>query len=122
MKITSNDITDCKQNRDKFNKFYNDAIIDVLALKNCNMTIDEIKNNTPYETNFIVHVIENYDIKTPPKINTNDEIIYDVSVKINKHNINIEQMKEMGYCDAVIQDDWIQLKKEHHIIYQNKII
>ena len=33
MKITSKDIEDSKQNRDKFNKYYNDAVIDVIALK-----------------------------------------------------------------------------------------
>ena len=31
MKITNKNIEDSKQNRDKFNKYYNDAVIDVIA-------------------------------------------------------------------------------------------
>ncbi len=43
-----------EKNRDKLNSYYNDAIIDVLALKNdCYMTVDEIKNKTPYEIDLL---------------------------------------------------------------------
>ena len=102
MKITSNDITDCKQNRDKFNKFYNDAIIDVLALKNdCNMSIKEIQDATPYEIDFIIHVFENYDIN---EYNNNNDKEYNISLKINEHNINIEKLKEAVCNDAFISE------------------
>jgi hypothetical protein len=44
MKITSKDIEDSKQNRDKFNKYYNDAVIDVITLKKeCKMSIEQYK-------------------------------------------------------------------------------
>jgi hypothetical protein len=50
MKITNQDIEDSKQNRTTFNKNYNDAVIDVLALKNdSNMSIKEIHEFTKYE-------------------------------------------------------------------------
>ena len=102
MKITTKDIDDSKQNRDKFNKYYNEAVIDVLALKNdCNMTIKEIQDATPYEIDFIIHVFENYDIN---EYNNNNDKEYNISLKINEHNINIEKLKEAGYNDALIQD------------------
>ena len=79
MKITQVEISEYKQNRDKFNKYYNDAVLDILLLKhNFQMSIKEIKDSTPYDINFIVHVIKNYDMDT--KID--DEDSYDVSVKI----------------------------------------
>ncbi len=63
MKITSKDIEDSKQNRDKFNKYYNDAVIDVITLKNyCNMSMKEIQDATPYKIDFVNFVFENYDI------------------------------------------------------------
>ena len=56
MKLTSKDISDSKQNRGKFNKFYNDAVIDVPALKeDCKMSIQEIESNTGYETDFYLY-------------------------------------------------------------------
>ena len=73
MIITKQDIEDSKQNRTTFNKNYNDAVIDVLALKNdSNMSIKEIHEFTKYEINFIVHVINDYDkinMKTKTDIN-----------------------------------------------------
>ncbi len=39
-----------------------------------------------------------------PKVDNNDESIYGVSVNINKHNIDIEKWKEMGYSDAFLAD------------------
>jgi hypothetical protein len=92
MKITSKDIECSKQNRDKFNKYYNDAVIDVIALKEeCNMTIEQIKSATPYDSDFILHVFENYMIN---KRNENENNEYDLSVKINKYHKNIEQITE----------------------------
>ena len=94
MKITSKDIEDSKQNRDKFNKYYNDAVIDVIALKEeCNMTIEQIKSATPYDSDFILHVFENYMINKRNE-NENNEKEYDLSVKINKYHKNIEQITE----------------------------
>ena len=83
------------QNRHKFNKYYNDGIIDILTLKNeCNMTIEEIKKIVPYDDDFIKHVLENYDI--------NDNVRTE---KINEYNINIEKLKEAGYYnDAFISE------------------
>ena len=102
MKITTKDIDDSKQNRDKFNKYYNEAVIDVLALKNdCNMTIKEIQDATPYEIDFIIHVFENYDIN---EYNNNNDKEYNISLKINEHNINIEKLKEAGYSEALIPE------------------
>ena len=74
------------QKRHKFNKYYNDGIIDILTLKNeCNMTIEEIKKIVPYEVDFIKHVLENYDIN-------NNNVITE---KINEYNI--EKLKDIGY-------------------------
>jgi hypothetical protein len=97
MKITSKDIEDSKQNRDKFNHYYNDAVIDVIALKeDCNMSIKEIENTTGYDIDFIIHVTENYMINSKNHLqNENEnEIEYDLSVKVNKYHKNIEQIIE----------------------------
>jgi hypothetical protein len=94
MKITNKNIEDSKQNRDKFNKYYNDAVIDVIALKeDCNMTIEQIQQTTPYDIDFILHVFENYMIN---KRNGNDDNVkeYDLSVKANKYHKNIGQITE----------------------------
>jgi hypothetical protein len=91
MKVTSKDIEDAKQNRDKFNKYYNEAVIDVITLKDeCDMTIEQIQAATPYDSDFILHVIENYMIVSNK--NDDNEKEYDVSVKVNKYNKNIEQL------------------------------
>ncbi len=38
---------DSKQNHDKFNKYYNDTVIDVITLKDeCKMTIEQIQEAT----------------------------------------------------------------------------
>ena len=44
MKITSKDIEDSKQNRDKHNKFYNDVVIDVITLKDEWLLEEEVKD------------------------------------------------------------------------------
>ncbi len=95
MKITSKDMEDCKQNRDKFNKFYNDAVIDVITLKDeCKMTIEQIQAATPYDSDFILHVFENYMIDENENENENNEKEYDLSVKINKYHKNIDEITE----------------------------
>jgi hypothetical protein len=91
MKITCKDIEDSKLNRDKFNKFYNDAVIDVITLKDeCKMTVEQIQAATPYDSDFILHVIENYMIVSNK--NDNNENEHNVSVKVNRYNKNIEQL------------------------------
>ncbi len=83
--------------KNKFDKYYNEAIIEVLAFKNdCNMTIKDIQKETGYEIEFINHVIENYDV------NKGEEKY--ISVKITKNNIDIAKLKEIGYDDALIAD------------------
>ena len=117
MKITTKDIDDSKQNRDKFNKYYNEAVIDVLALKNdCNMTIKEIQDATPYEIDFIIHVFENYDIN---EYNNNNDKEYNISLKINKDNIDVKKLKDLGYNDALIQD-MLNSEEEGTSYYQPK--
>ena len=102
MKITSKDIKDSKQNRNKFNKYYNDAVIDVITLKNdCNMSMKEIQDATPYEIDFINFVFENYDIN---KFKVKDENDYVLMLKINEHNINIEKLKEARYSEELITE------------------
>jgi hypothetical protein len=101
----SKDINDCEQSRYKFNKYYNNAVIDVLSLKNDrDMNIKEIHDTLTYDINFIIHVLENYDMHVLPKVNNNDETKYNLSVKVNEYNINIEKLKEAGYSDALIAD------------------
>ena len=94
MKITSKNIEDSKQNRDKFNKYYNDAVIDVIALKeDCNLTMEQIQQSTGYDIDFIVHVTENYMI-TKRNESDDNEKEYDLSVKINKYHKNIDKITE----------------------------
>ena len=107
MKITSKDIEDSKQNRDKFNKYYNDAVIDVITLKDeCKMTIEQIQQTTPYDIDFITHVFENYMIDE--KENNDNEKEYDLSVKINKYHKNIEEITEKygkPMLDELLKED-----------------
>ncbi len=100
MKITNEEILKYEKNRINFNKYYNDAILDILVLKHAGNTIKEIQNLTPYDINFIVHVIKQYDMSS----SIDDVDSYCVSTKINKYNINIKDLKQMGYNDALIKD------------------
>jgi hypothetical protein len=59
------------------------------------MDFKDIQNATPRDIDLITHVIENYDFGL--NINTNNEKEYDLSVKINEHNIFIEKLKELGH-------------------------
>ena len=108
MKITSKDIEDSKQNRDKFNKYYNDAVIDVIALKeDCNLTMEQIQQTTGYDIDFIVHVTENYMINKQNE-NENNEKEYDLSVKINKYHKNIDKITEkygQKMMDEVLKEE-----------------
>ena len=53
----------------KNEKYYNEAIIEVLAFKNdCNMNIKDIQKETGYEIEFINHVIENYELPSSPRV------------------------------------------------------
>ncbi len=51
MTITNEEILKYQQNRVKFNKYYNDAVLDVLALKHAGNTTKEIQNLIPYDIN-----------------------------------------------------------------------
>jgi len=100
MKITEVEISEYKENRENFNKYYKNALLDILLLKhNHSMSIKEIKNSTPYDINFIVHVIKHYQIHT--QIDNEDS--YDVSVNINKYNVNVYNLKEI-YGDNLVHD------------------
>ena len=101
MKITNIEISEYKKNRDQFNKYYKDALLDILLLKhNFKMSIKEIQNSTSYDINFIVHVIQNY--QTHTEIDNDDS--YDIRFKLNKYNINTEELKKIGYNNAMISD------------------
>ncbi len=54
------------------------------------MNIQELQNSISYDINFIIHVIKNYKIHT--EIDNEDS--YNVSVLMNKNNINIEKLKK----------------------------
>ena len=41
---------------------------------------------------------------TFPKVDNKDDSIYGVSVNINKHNIDIEKLKKMGYSDELLEE------------------
>jgi hypothetical protein len=100
MKITEVEISEYKENRENFNKYSKNALLDILLLKhNHSMSIKEIKNSTPYDINFIVHVIKHYQIHT--QIDNEDS--YDVSVNINKYNVNVYNLKEI-YGDNLVHD------------------
>ena len=47
MKITNEEKLKYEKNRMKFNKYYNDAVLDILVLKHAGNTIKEIQNLTP---------------------------------------------------------------------------
>ena len=101
MKITDKEISEYKQNRDKFNSYYKNAVLDILVLKhNYKMNIQELQKSTSYDINFIIHVIKNYDIHT--QIDSEDS--YNISVLMNKNNINIEKLKKDGYNDEFISN------------------
>ncbi len=64
MRITNDEILKYEKNRAEFIKYYNDAVLDVIVFTHVGNTIKEIQNLTPYDINFIVHVIKQYGMYT----------------------------------------------------------
>jgi hypothetical protein len=96
--------------RIKFNYVYNNVITDILLLNeelnkdidyqlvinNPNLNVDQIHKTTKYQIDFIVHVIDMYNIDTY----SNNKL----SIKVTKYNIDIPVLKEIGYNDKLIND------------------
>ncbi len=83
--------------RDKFNEYYDAAINDILVLKDCNISIKQISEITSYQVDFIAYVLSMYQLKK-----TNNE--YTKSIKITSHNIDTDELKKIGYNDALIDE------------------
>ena len=83
--------------RDKFNEYYDAAINDILMLKDCNISIKQISEITQYQIDFIVFILQMYQLN---KINNE----YTKSIKITSHNINVDELKKIGYSDALIDE------------------
>lgn len=82
--------------RIKFKSYYNDAVIDILTLKNeCNCANEDIKKTTVYDIDFINFVINNYDVVS------NNNFIY---IKVNKDNIDVQKLRDIGYSDELINE------------------
>ena len=84
--------------RDKFNEYYDAAINDILVLKDCNISVKQINEITSYQVDFIVYVLSMY------QINKNNENEFTKSIKITSHNINVHELKKIGYNDALIDE------------------
>ena len=84
--------------RDKFNEYYDAAINDILMLKDCNISIKQISEITQYQIDFIVFILQMY------QLNKNDKNEYTKSIKITSHNINVDELKDIGYNDALIDE------------------
>jgi hypothetical protein len=82
---------------DKFNEYYDAAINDILNLKDCNISVKQINEITSYQVDFIVYVLSMYQLN---KLNNE----YTKSIKITSHNINIDELKKIGYTDALIDE------------------
>ena len=83
--------------RNEFNKHYDEAINDILILKDCNINISQIHDITSYQIDFIVFVLQMYQLN---KVNNE----YTKSIKITSHNINVHELKNIGYNDALIDE------------------
>ena len=83
--------------RDKFNEYYDAAINDILILKDCNISIKQISEITQYQIDFVVFILQMYQLN---KINKE----YTKSIKITSHNINTDELKNIGYNDALIDE------------------
>ena len=82
--------------RIKFKSYYNDAVIDVLTLKNeCNCSNEDIQKITIYDIDFINFIINNYDV------DSNNNYIY---LKVNKNNIDVQKLRDIGYSDELINE------------------
>ena len=84
--------------REKFNEYYNEAVNDILFLKDCNISINQIHDITNYQIDFIVFILQMYQLN---KVNNNN---YTKSIKITAHNIYVGEIKKMGYNDALIDE------------------
>ena len=84
--------------REKFNEYYNEAVNDILFLKDCNISINQIHDITNYQIDFIVFILQMYQLN---KVNNNN---YTKSIKITAHNINVDEIKKIGYNDALIDE------------------
>jgi hypothetical protein len=84
--------------RDKFNEYYDEAINDILMLKDCNISIKTINEITSYQIDFIVFVLQMYQLN---KTNNNE---YTKSIKITSHNINVDEIKKIGFSDSLIEE------------------
>jgi hypothetical protein len=83
--------------RDKFNEYYDAAINDILMLKDCNISIKQISEITQYQIDFVVFILQMYQLN---KINKE----YTKSIKITSNNINTDELKNIGYNDALIDE------------------
>jgi hypothetical protein len=74
--------------RNEFNKHYDEAVNDILFLKDCNISINQIHDITNYQIDFIVFILQMYQLN---KVNNNN---YTKSIKITAHNINVDEIKK----------------------------
>ena len=86
------------ESRNEFTKHYDAAINDILMLKDCNISITQINEITNYQIDFIVFILQMY------QLNINNKNEYTKSIKITPHNINIDEIKKIGYNDALINE------------------
>jgi hypothetical protein len=96
--------------RINFNCIYNNVITDILLLNNelnkdvdyqliihnQNLNVEKINKITQYPIDFIVHVIDMYNIDTY----SNNKL----SLKLTKYNIDIPKIKEIGHNEAFIKE------------------
>ena len=98
MKLNNKDLSSFSEDRDGFTKHYDAAVNDILILKyECNLSTKEISNTTPYQIDFINHIINIYQLN---EIN-NEYVKY---IKITPLNINIDKMKKEGHNDYFINE------------------
>ena len=83
--------------RNEFNKHYDEAVNDILFLKDCNISINQIHDITNYQIDFIVFILQMYQLN---KVNNE----YTKSIKITPHNINVHELKNIGYNDVLIDE------------------
>ena len=83
--------------RNEFNRLYDEAVNDILFLKDCNISINQIHDITNYQIDFIVFILQMYQLN---KINNE----YTKSIKITSHNIDVHEIKKIGYNDALIDE------------------
>lgn len=92
----------------KFNNVYNDVITDILLLNkeltkniefqlvinNPHLYVEQINKITKYQIDFIVHVIDMYNIDSDNKL----------SLKLTKYNLDIIKLKENGHNEEFIKE------------------